>query len=96
MSFHIIFQCKRYTGNVSAEQIRDFRGAMQGRADKGLFITTSGFTREAKTEATRDGAPPIDLVEGDDLVEKMRELRLGVKIQTEEFIEIDQEWLKNI
>ena len=55
LSFHIIFQCKRYTGNVSAEQIRDFRGAMQGRADKGLFITTSGFTREAKTEATRDG-----------------------------------------
>lgn len=96
LSFHIIFQCKRYVGNVSAEQIRDFRGAMQGRADKGLFITTGGFTRDAKTEATRDGAPPIDLIEGDDLVEKMRELKLGVKIQTEEFIEIDQEWLKNI
>lgn len=96
LSFHIIFQCKRYVGKVSAEQIRDFRGAMQGRADKGLFITTGGFTREAKTEATRDGAPPIDLIEGDDLVEKMRELGLGVKIQTEEVVEIDQEWLKNI
>ncbi len=40
LSFHVLFQCKRYQGSVSAGQIRDFRGAMQGRTDKGLFITT--------------------------------------------------------
>lgn len=96
LSFHIIFQCKRYLGNVSAKQIRDFRGAMQGRADKGIFITTGSFTRDAKAEAKRDGAPPIDLLEGNDLIEKMGELGLGVKIQTEKVIEIDSEWFKNI
>src|SRR5690625_6030692 len=74
LSFHIIFQCKRYQGSVSPSQIRDFRGAMQGRADKGLFITTGTFTREALKEATRDGAPPIDLIDGDQLCDKLKEL----------------------
>ena len=62
LSFHVIFQCKRYKGSVTPSQIRDFRGAMQGRADKGLFITTGTFTREALREATRYGAPPIRLI----------------------------------
>lgn len=95
LSFHIIFQCKRYNGSVSSQQIRDFRGAMVGRADKGLFITTGTFTRDARQEATRDGAPPVDLIEGDDLVEKMRELKLGVRIDTEEVVSIDKDWFKS-
>ncbi len=45
LSFHVILQCKRYKGSVTPSQIRDVRGAMQGRADKGLFITTGTFTR---------------------------------------------------
>ncbi len=94
LSFHIIFQCKRYAGSVSSQQIRDFRGAMVGRADKGLFITTGSFTRDAKQEAIRDGAPPIDLIEGNDLVEKIKELKLGIKIETEESIKIDKEWFE--
>lgn len=64
LSFHIKVQCKRYKGSISSGHIRDFRGAMQGRADKGLFITTGVFTRDAIKEATRDGAPPIDLIDG--------------------------------
>lgn len=95
LGFRIIFQCKRYSGSVSAQQIRDFRGAMVGRADKGLFITTGTFTRDAKQEAVRDGAPPIDLIEGDDLVEKMRELKLGLNVKTEETVEVDREWFKS-
>ena len=95
LSFRTIFQSKRYIGSVSSQQIRDFRGAMVGRADKGLFITTGTFTRDAKQEATRDGAPPIDLLEGGDLVEKMKELKLGVKIKTEEIVEVDKEWFIN-
>lgn len=94
LSFHIIFQCKRYSGSVAPKQIRDFRGAMVGRADKGLFITTGSFTRDAIQEATRDGAPPIDLVDGEQLAEKMKELRLGVKTRTEEVVEIDSDWFK--
>ncbi|WP_159800134.1 restriction endonuclease [Flavobacterium sp. MK4S-17] len=96
LSFHVIFQCKRYKGSINPSQIRDFRGAMQGRADKGLFITTGNFTREALKEATRDGAPPIDLVEGDLLCEKLKELNLGVTTKIVESIEINKDWFLNL
>ena len=82
ISFPVLFQCKRYNGKVAANVVRDFRGAMQGRADKGLIITTGGFTADAFREATRDGAPPIDLISGDLLAEKLKELRLGVTVDT--------------
>jgi restriction system protein len=64
VSFPVFFQCKRYRGSVRASAVRDFRGAMAGRGDKGLLTTTGSYTREAKDEATRDGAPPIDLIDG--------------------------------
>lgn len=95
MSFHVLFQCKRYKNSVGASEVRDFRGAMVGRADKGLFITTGTFTPSAVREATRDGAPPIDLVDGDELMDKLRELGLGVKTETVERITIDPGWFKN-
>lgn len=95
LSFRVIFQCKRYKGNVSSQQIREFKGTMAGRADKGLFITTGGFTRDAIEEATRDGSAPIDLVTGQELVQKMKELKLGVTLRTEEVVEINKEWFKN-
>ncbi len=80
VSFPVLFQCKRYTTSyVTPSQVRDFRGALAGRADKGLFITTGTFTREAKREAFRDGVPPIDLIDGDQLVETLKELGLGVE-----------------
>lgn len=96
LSFHVIFQCKRYKGSVTPSQIRDFRGAMQGRADKGLFITTGTFTREAIKEATRDGAPPIDLIDGETLCEKLKELRLGVETKLIESVEIRDDWFKGL
>jgi len=96
LSFHVIFQCKRYKGNVTPSQIRDFRGAMQGRADKGLVITTGTFTREAIKEATRDGAPPIDLIDGELLCEKLKELKLGVDTKLTETINIKNEWFYNL
>ncbi|MBI1760154.1 MAG: restriction endonuclease [Acidobacteria bacterium] len=96
LSFRVVFQCKRYRGSVSASEIRDFRGAMQGRADKGLFITTGYFTRDAVKEATRDGAIAIDIVDGEKLAEKLKELSLGVKIELVENIVVDEEWFKAI
>ncbi|HCT85425.1 MAG TPA: restriction endonuclease [Candidatus Margulisbacteria bacterium] len=96
LSFHVIFQCKKYKGTVTASDIRDFRGAMIGRADKGLFITTGTFTRDAIREATRDGAPPIDLVDGDQLADKLKELGLGIKKEMVEKISVDTEWFKSI
>jgi restriction system protein len=96
MSFHVIFQCKKYQGAVSAGDIRDFRGAMVGRADKGLFITTGTFTAAAVKEATRDGAPPIDLVDGEKLAEKLKEFQLGIKTQMIEKVTIDKDWFTNL
>jgi restriction system protein len=78
VSFKVLFQCKRYAGPVTPSQVRDFRGAMQGRADKGIIITTGGFTSEAKKEAVRDGVPPIELVDGEKLVTMLEELELGL------------------
>jgi restriction system protein len=98
ISFHVIFQCKRYQGSVTASQVRDFRGAMVGRADKGLFITTGNFTRDAVREATRDGAPAIDLVDGDELIDKLKELGLGVRTEKVEVekITVDHNWFLDI
>lgn len=83
ISFHVRFQCKRYAGSVSAPEIRDFRGAMVGRADKGLFITTGGFTKDAEREAVRDGAPAIDLINGSELCNLLKKLEIGVAVTTE-------------
>lgn len=96
LSFHVIFQCKRYRGSVTPSQVRDFRGAMQGRADKGLIITTGTFTREAIKEATRDGAPPIDLIDGDLFCDKLKELKLGVDTKLTETVDIKNEWFINL
>ena len=96
MSFHVIFQCKKYQGSVSAGDIRDFRGAMVGRADKGLFITTGTFTPAAVKEATRDGAPPIDLVDGEQLALKLKEVGLGIRTEMVEKVTTDASWFKNL
>jgi restriction system protein len=82
VSFPVFFQCKRYQGSVGAGAVRDFRGAMAGRGDKGLLITTGTFTADAKKEATRDGAPPIDLIDGGRLCELLKRYDLGVRTAT--------------
>jgi restriction system protein len=81
VTFKVLFQCKRYGGNtvVTPSQVRDFRGAMQGRADKGLILTTGTFTSDARKEATRDGVPPIELVDGDKLVAMFERAGLGLR-----------------
>jgi restriction system protein len=81
VSFPVFFQCKRYKGAVGPDKVRDFRGAMAGRGDKGLLITTGTFTREARIEATRDGAPPIDLIDGEQLCELLKQHQLGVRTE---------------
>ncbi len=96
MSFHVLFQCKRYTGSVGPGEIRDFRGAMVGRADKGLFITTGTFTPAAVKEATRDGAPPIDLLDGSDLAEKLKELSIGIRTEKIELVHVEDEWFDSV
>lgn len=89
VSFPVFFQCKRYKGSVGADKVRDFRGAMAGRGDKGLLITTGTFTREARAEATRDGAPPIDLIDGDRLCDLLKDLQLGVRTTERRIEEVE-------
>ena len=96
LSFHVLFQCKRYNGTVGATIVRDFRGAMVGRADKGLIITTGSFSPEAKREATRDGAPAIDLIDGDTLCDLLKDLRVGVSVKQVEEVTVDLEAFREL
>lgn len=82
VSFKVLFQCKRYAKSVAPSHVRDFRGAMAGRADKGIIVTTGTFTAEARREASRDGAPPIELIDGEKLMDMLERLELGLKAVT--------------
>lgn len=81
VSFQVFYQAKCWRGPVRAKDVRDFRGAMAGRGEKGLLITTSTFTSDAKAEARRDGAPPVDLVDGVALCDLLVQHRLGVSVR---------------
>lgn len=96
LSFQVFFQCKRYQGSVGSGAIRDFRGAMIGRCDKGLFITTGSFTSDARKEATRDGAPAIDLIDGEEVCELLKRLKLGVSTELIENVMLEPEWFEKI
>jgi restriction system protein len=96
VSFPVFFQCKRYKGSVGAGAVRDFRGAMSGRGDKGLLITTGSFTAGAKQEATRDGVPPIDLIDGERLCELLKEHRMGVDVRLVEKVEVSPEFFSDL
>ncbi|MBI1233906.1 MAG: restriction endonuclease [Alphaproteobacteria bacterium] len=96
ISFQVLFQAKRWQSAVGSSVVRDFRGAMVGRADKGLIITTSSFTRDARAEATRDGAPAIDLIDGDDLCRLLKDARIGVTIRMVEEVEVNADFFINL
>lgn len=98
VSFPVFFQCKRYRGSVGSSAVRDFRGAMAGRGDKGLLITTGTFTGDAKAEATRDGAPPVDLIDGRRLCELLKEYELGVHTETRivEDVSVEREFFVDL
>jgi restriction system protein len=96
LSFQVLFQCKRYQGTVGASAVRDFRGAMVGRCDKGLMITTGSFSSDARSEATRDGAPAIDLIDGDLLCDLVKQLKLGVRVEMVERVIVDTGWFAKI
>jgi restriction system protein len=96
VSFHVLFQCKRWKSSVGPAVVRDFRGAMVGRADKGLILTTASFKAEARREATRDGAPAIDLVDGEALCGLLRKLGLGVRVRVVEEVEVNPDFFNGL
>jgi len=97
LSFHVHFQCKKYKDTVSSSVIRDFRGAMVGRADKGIIITTGTFSRDARLEARRGGAPPLDLVDGTDLIYMLKDFRMGINVRDKivEELTVDINWFND-
>lgn len=96
ISFSVVFQCKRYSGSVGPEAVQAFQGAVQGQADRGMFLTTGTFTRNARQTATRPGAVPIDLIDGELLVDKLKELGLGVSTRRVEEVVVDADWFSAI
>jgi restriction system protein len=82
MSFNVVFQCKKWEQPVPPKEIRDLRGAMGGRAEKGIFLTTSTFSTNARAQAERPGAVPIELVDGEKLFEMFKKFELGLKPRT--------------
>ena len=82
VSFNVVFQCKKWEGSVPPKEIRDLRGAMAGRAEKGIFLTTSTFTSNARAEAERPGAVPIELVDGEKLFDMFKRYELGLNPRT--------------
>ena len=98
LSFPVFFQCKRYVGSVGSGAVRDFRGAMSGRGEKGLLITTGTYTPEAKRESTRDGAPPVDLIDGDQLCDLLKQYELGVhcSVRQIEDVVVDSEFFAEL
>ena len=88
LSLRTLFQCKRYGDSVSSPTIRNFRGAMAGRSDYGIILTTGTFTSDARKEATRDGVPAIELVDGERIVDLCEKFGLGLRKRT--IFEIDE------
>ena len=93
-SFNVAFQCKRYTGNVSAGDIRDFRGSLTTDIEKGVFITTGSFTKAAREEASNAGKQQIDLIDGEEFISKLIEYGLGVKERT--IYEVDKNFFDKV
>jgi restriction system protein len=92
ISFPVVFQCKRYQGSVGPSVVRDLRGAMSGRGERGILVTTGSFTRDARAEASRDGVPVIELVDGERLCDLMKELGLGVAVETVERVSVEPDF----
>lgn len=93
-SFNVAFQCKRFIGSVSAGDIRDFRGSLTTDIEKGVLITTGTFTKAAREEASNAGKQQIDLIDGEEFINKLIEYGLGVKEKT--IYEVDKTFFKKV
>jgi len=89
-SFNVAFQCKRYKGQVGAGEIRDFRGSLDNNIEKGVLITTGAFSKAARDEAAAPGKKQIDLMDGNDFMDKLAEYSIGLTPRTE--YDIDEEY----
>jgi restriction system protein len=89
LSFPVYFQAKKYEKTVGPGAVRDFRGTMTGRGEKGLLISTAIFTPAAYDEASRAGVTPLDLIDGNELCDLLQRHKVGVHTQTIEQVTVD-------
>jgi restriction system protein len=79
--FHVAFQCKRWQSRtVGRPEIDQFRGAIQGQFDQGIFFTTAQFSLDAESSSFKAGAVPIILINGPTLVDIMIEHNFGLEV----------------
>ena len=93
-SFNVAFQCKRYRGQVGAAEIRDFRGSLDTNIEKGVLITTGAFTKAAKEEASCPGKRLIDLMDGEELINKLAEY--GIGLNEVKSYEVDEDFFNSL
>ena len=93
-SFNVAFQCKRYKGQVGAGAIRDFRGSLGTNIEKGVLITTGAFTKAAKDEASSEGKRLIDLMDGEELINKLAEY--GIGLNEVKSYEVDEDFFNSL
>ena len=93
-SFNVAFQCKRYKGKVDASAIRDFRGSLGTNIEKGVLITTGAFTKAAKDEASSEGKRLIDLMDGEELINKLAEY--GIGLNEVKSYEVDEDFFNSL
>ena len=93
-SFNVAFQCKRYKGQVGAGAIRDFRGSLGTNIEKGVLITTGAFTKAAKEEASSEGKRLIDLMDGEELINKLAEY--GIGLNEVKSYEVDEDFFNSL
>lgn len=93
-SFSVAFQCKRYKGVVGAPAIRDFRGSLTTDIEKGVFVTTGSFSKDAKDEAVSPGKKQIDLIDGEEFINKIAQYGIGVREVTS--YEVDETFFEEI
>ena len=93
-SFNVAFQCKRYKGAVGAPEVRDFRGSLTTDIEKGVLITTGTFSKAARDEASNPGKQQIDLIDGEEFINKIVEYGIGVR--EVKAYEIDEEFFQKI
>lgn len=94
ISFNIAFQCKRYQGTVGSPEIRDFRGSLTTDIEKGVFITTGVFSKAATEEASKPGKKQIDLIDGEEFISMIADLKIGVK-EVKDY-EINEEYFMSL
>jgi restriction system protein len=93
----VYIQAKKWEGTVSASAVRDFSGSLDSHgAKKGVFITTSSFTNDAKQYVGKTGEKKIVLIDGYELAQLMMDYNIGVStVATYELKRIDSDYFED-